>query len=256
MVNAWMAATCLLALALGGILLYTHTQQFRPQTPLTASLLPDPRLTPGATTASDIGNLCSARHDQVVRSVPSALEEAVLREYRLPPARAENFEIDFLVSPGLGGAEDIRNLWPQPRYNTLWNSFVKDQLEDYLHQSVCEGRVSLEKAQRDIAGDWISAYQKYFHTKEPLTTVSAPPIGIGNPIFYWPLKTPAGTEAAPAGTAKSLALRGPYANQTNADPLGGYSSWVASSRESIFAWNSGMTRSPDSGTCFREINPI
>ncbi len=104
--------------------------------------------------------------------MPIALQETVLREYGLPPSREQSFEIDFLISPGLGGAENIRNLWPEPRYHTVWNSFVKDQLEDYLHQSVREGRVNLRSAQQDIARNWIAAYQKYFHTTEPLAMVS------------------------------------------------------------------------------------
>jgi hypothetical protein len=169
--RAWAAAACLLVLVIGSILLYRHAGGPNPATTSNASCLPDSRLTPGATTAADINDLCSTRHDEVVRSVPNALQEAVLREYGLPPSRAQNFEIDFLISPGLGGAETIRNLWPEPRYHTVWNSFVKDQLEDYLHQSVCQGSVSLKSAQQDIAGDWISAYQKYFHTTKPLATV-------------------------------------------------------------------------------------
>jgi len=170
--RAWAAAACLLVFIVGLILLRFRTRGFKPETHPSASSLPNPRLTPGATTTVDISYLCSKPHDEVVRSVPIALEEAVLREYGLPPSRERNFEIDFLISPGLGGAENIRNLWPQPRSGTLWNSLAKDQLEDYLHQSVCAGRVSLQTAQRDIAVDWVSAYQKYFHTKRPLAAVS------------------------------------------------------------------------------------
>jgi hypothetical protein len=45
---------------------------------------------------------------------------------------------------------------------------VKDQLEDYLHESVCRGTISLANAQKDVANDWISAYKKYFHTEQPV----------------------------------------------------------------------------------------
>jgi hypothetical protein len=45
-------------------------------------------------------------------------------------------------------------------------------LEEYLHESVCAGKVNLESAQADESRDWISAYQKYFHTQEPLATYS------------------------------------------------------------------------------------
>jgi len=33
---------------------------------------------------------------------------------------------------------------------------------------VCDGRLDLEEAQRQIAGNWIDAYKKYFHTNQPL----------------------------------------------------------------------------------------
>ena|SRR5271167_4277602 len=107
-------------------------------------------------------------HDDVVRPVPRVLQETVFQEYGMQKPPAANYEIDFLISPGLGGAEDLRNLWPEPRYNTVWNSFVKDQLEEYLHQSVCGGKLSLATVQQDIATNWISAYKEYFHTAEPL----------------------------------------------------------------------------------------
>jgi hypothetical protein len=132
--------------------------------------LPNPHLTPGATTAAAISDICLMNHDDVVRPVQSTLQQAVLQEYGMRGATASNYEIDFLISPGLGGAEDLRNLWPEPRYNTVWNSLVKDQLEDYLHQSVCGGRIGLAAAQQEIAANWIFAYKKYFHSEKPLTT--------------------------------------------------------------------------------------
>lgn len=133
-----------------------------------AMLLPDQSLTPGATRPVSIGEICSLAHDQVVRPVSEVLQEKVFQEYGLRDVRVENYEVDYLISPGLGGADDIRNLWPEPRYNTTWNSFVKDQLEDYLHESVCRGKISLPEAQKDVANDWISAYKKYFRTEAPV----------------------------------------------------------------------------------------
>jgi hypothetical protein len=68
----------------------------------------------------------------------------------------------------LGGADDIRNLWPEPYRSTAWNARVKDTLEERLHEMVCAGQLDLPTAQRDIATDWIAAYKKYFHTDRPL----------------------------------------------------------------------------------------
>jgi hypothetical protein len=33
---------------------------------------------------------------------------------------------------------------------------------------VCDGSLDLTEAQREIAGNWIAAYKKYFHTDQPL----------------------------------------------------------------------------------------
>lgn len=45
---------------------------------------------------------------------------------------------------------------------------MKDDLEDHLRDLVCEGQLDLATAQREIAGNWIEAYKKYFHTEIPL----------------------------------------------------------------------------------------
>jgi hypothetical protein len=77
-------------------------------------------------------------------------------------ASANAYEIDYLVTPQLGGATNIRNLWPQPSLNTVWNARVKDALEDRLHNMVCSGQLDLATAQRDLSRNWVAAYKKYF----------------------------------------------------------------------------------------------
>jgi len=76
--------------------------------------------------------------------------------------------VDYLITPALGGADDIHNLWPQSYSSTVWNARVKDSLEDRLREMVCEGRLDLATAQHDLSADWISAYKKYFHTDRPV----------------------------------------------------------------------------------------
>ena len=46
---------------------------------------------------------------------------------------------------------------------------MKDDLEDRLHEMVCNGRLDLTEAQREIASNWIAAYKKYFHTDKPVS---------------------------------------------------------------------------------------
>ncbi len=82
-------------------------------------------------------------------------------------AQSKNYELDYLISPQLGGTNDIRNLWPEPASRTGWNMGAKDELEDRLHQLVCQGNISLATAQHELATDWISAYKRYFHTDKP-----------------------------------------------------------------------------------------
>lgn len=130
-------------------------------------LLPDPGITPGATHEVALADLCSTDSDEVVRNVPSYLQQKIFQEYGIRGVPANEFEVDYLITPGLGGSDDVRNLWPEPHSNTVWNSYVKDQLEDRLHHMVCERKISLNEAQREIAGNWIEAYKKYFHTQEP-----------------------------------------------------------------------------------------
>lgn len=129
--------------------------------------LPNNSLTPGVTRPVSIGDICSVDHEQVIRPVSSSLQRAVLQKYGLRNARIEDYEIDYLITPGLGGADDINNLWPEPYSSTAWNARVKDTLEERLHQMVCAGKIDLPTAQHDIAANWISAYRKYFQTDKP-----------------------------------------------------------------------------------------
>jgi hypothetical protein len=132
-------------------------------------LEPDRKLTPGATRVVAIGEVCSMAHEEVVREVAAPLRQTVLREYGVGEGQTKDYEIDYLITPGLGGADDIHNLWPEPRKAGTWNARVKDDLEERLHEMVCSGSVDLPTAQREIATDWIAAYKKYFHTEKPLS---------------------------------------------------------------------------------------
>jgi hypothetical protein len=171
-----------LVVALGGGAVYRQ-YQYRQRTKYESAaagsalsgfrgLLPDPNLTPGATRPIAMSDICLAQHDQVVLSVSNPVRQRVFQEYGMRDASANSYEVDYLITPGLGGSDDIRNLWPEPHDATEWNSYVKDQLEDRLHQLVCSRKITLEEAQREIAMNWISAYKKYFQTDKPLLNYS------------------------------------------------------------------------------------
>jgi hypothetical protein len=168
------AAMCVAALTatLVGALMLQHSIQRGGKAsvdPFEGGALPKRSLTPGATRSVTIGDVCSMAHEAVVREVSTSMRQKVFQEYGIMNARAGEYEIDYLIAPGLGGAEDIHNLWPQPNTSRTWNAYVKDALEERLHQLVCSGDLDLPTAQRDISTDWIAAYKKYFHTDRPLS---------------------------------------------------------------------------------------
>jgi hypothetical protein len=45
------------------------------------------------------------------------------------PMERRRCEIDHLVPRSIGGADDVRNLWPEPYYNGTWTATIKDKLE-------------------------------------------------------------------------------------------------------------------------------
>lgn len=129
--------------------------------------VPSRRLTPGAARTVDRVALCNSAlpNNQVV---PADLRERVFQAYGITRRDPAKYEVDYLITPALGGADDIRNLWPQPYMSTVWNARVKDELEDRLRDLVCGGQLDLAEAQRDISTDWIAAYKKYFQTDQPV----------------------------------------------------------------------------------------
>ncbi|MFN7918560.1 MAG: hypothetical protein U0Q16_00595 [Bryobacteraceae bacterium] len=129
-----------------------------------AGSLPDVRFTPGAVRPISRDELCRANAADD-RAIPGDLAARVFRQYGIEP-RPKAYEVDYLISPSLGGADDIRNLWPQP-YDGVWTARVKDALEDHLRGEVCAGRLDLPSVQREIAGDWIASYRRRFAASRP-----------------------------------------------------------------------------------------
>ena len=150
------------ALVTLAVVMYFNVQQV-------AASTPDAHLTPGATRTANREDICSATAAKGFYPIPATLAYRVFEKYRIRKPGQRSYEVDYLITPALGGADDIRNLWPQPYASGEWNAHVKDALEDYLHDQVCSGKLDLETAQRDISTDWIAAYRKYFKTDRPLS---------------------------------------------------------------------------------------
>jgi hypothetical protein len=128
---------------------------------------PIAQFTPGAVVAITPDQVCSEAAE-ISTAVPAELKTRVLQLYGIANGQENAYEVDYLITPELGGATDIRNLWPQPYGHTVWNARVKDQLETRLQQLVCHGNLDLTTAQRDLSTDWIAAYRKYFHADMPV----------------------------------------------------------------------------------------
>jgi hypothetical protein len=129
--------------------------------------LPIGHFTPGATLHVTVADVCAGgfptRH-----VVSTAVRQQVLQQYQMERVEPSEYEFDFLITPQLGGVADARNLWPERYDSGVWNARVKDDLEALLPRMVCDGALELQVAQREIAGDWIAAYKKYFKTDRPV----------------------------------------------------------------------------------------
>jgi hypothetical protein len=126
-------------------------------------------VTPGAVQPIDVAELCAGRVP-VREAVTPEIRQAILHDYQMETVRPDEYELDYLITPELGGSSDRRNLWPERYASRVWNARVKDDLERLLPSLVCQGTLDLATAQQDIATDWIAAYQKYFHTDRPVQT--------------------------------------------------------------------------------------
>jgi hypothetical protein len=167
---SWVTASALLAAALIGLEFVSSRSG---PTPLGrhATVRPIAYLTPGATRPVAVADLCATRRT-APRALPARVRQAVIRDYSMERVPAHDYELDYLITPELGGSDDRRNLWPERYSSDSWNARVKDELEELLPKLVCAGTLPLEIAQRDMATDWIAAYKKYFNTDRPLHAYS------------------------------------------------------------------------------------
>lgn len=114
--------------------------------------VPDDTLTPGWIV---VGCTYPVTAD---RAVDDALRRRVRDEYHyIGPTDLASVEIDHRVPHALCGADDIRNLWPEPADGVTQSGFThnrKDDLERVIAGNVRFGKMSLQAAQQVFLGDW------------------------------------------------------------------------------------------------------
>jgi hypothetical protein len=175
----WLYGCAALVIAACGAFTYGRLQSAAPAILAEASvvfLLPRADLTPGMTGPVTVDDICGAGRYGRTRPAPASLHAAVFGSYGADYERAAEYELDYLITPELGGLQDARNLWPQPYSHTPWNAYVKDELEQLFHRKVCDGEMELTTAQHEIASDWISAYKRYFEADAPLRDYARSPL--------------------------------------------------------------------------------
>lgn len=127
---------------------------------ISAGALTDPACTPGDIfTNATVQQICTPGYSSSVRNVPQSEKDQAFAEYGVTTHTALTYEVDHLVPLELGGSNTIANLWPEsaePRPGF----HEKDQVENYLHDQMCAGKIDLTTAQIEIATNWLAVYQQ------------------------------------------------------------------------------------------------
>ncbi len=123
----------------------------------TTNGLPDPVCTPGAVRTTDLNSICHGGSTKQFRppvSYTEPLKKQGIVEYGYTDTNLADYEEDHLISLELGGdGFDPKNLWPEPHLGAF-NSFQKDQVENWLHKQICSGAIPVVEAQHGIATNW------------------------------------------------------------------------------------------------------
>lgn len=136
------------------------TRSTAPNIDSSVAVMPNAALTPGEVLSTNVNEICVSGYARRVRNVSTATKNQVYAEYGIASHAPDQYEVDHLIPLGIGGSNDIKNLWPQPT-DPRPGRLEKDALEDELHQRICDRSIDVRTAQHDVATDWIAAYRKY-----------------------------------------------------------------------------------------------
>ena len=119
------------------------------------AIAPDQSLTPGAIATHDKALICDRDAQGRTYSETHRVwrdQRDTMRKYNISPAKRQNYTDDDRVPVCLGGDNaSPKNHWAEP-----WRDAErKDRIEDLMCRDVCDGRISLDAAQRYfLSGEW------------------------------------------------------------------------------------------------------
>lgn len=132
--------------------------------------LPNPTLTPGVTnpsvTQANIkSTICVSGWTATIRptsSYTTSLKKQQIIKYKYFDTKTASYEEDHLISLELGGSPtDPNNLWPE----AYPAAHLKDATENLLKEEVCNGTITLAKAQQEISQNWYAVYTSQIQNK-------------------------------------------------------------------------------------------
>ena len=98
------------------------------------------------------------------------------------------YEVDHFIPLEIGGSNDIKNLWLEPASPTP-GFHQKDQFENFEHDQVCKGSISVAEAQSRMTSDWYFYWQQ--EVGEVIATTSALVQFVSAPVQPAPAATAA-----------------------------------------------------------------
>jgi len=114
---------------------------------LLALSLPNPRLTPGLARSLGKQQICTTKWGLDHRFVTQKMKKQICLAYGIKSGcPGPEWALDHLIPRELGGADDIKNIWPQH----IVEARQKDKIENELHREFCAGSITLEQAQQRV----------------------------------------------------------------------------------------------------------
>ncbi len=139
---------------------------------------PDPTCTPGQVFYIDKVLVCTSGYSQNVRDVTESMKNQVYSAYGITSQAPGQYEMDHFIPLELGGTNDPTNLFPEAA-DPRPGFHEKDKVENYLHDQVCTGVISLQQAQDMIKQYWVKVYNSMVGAEVPAIqpTIDLPPAG-------------------------------------------------------------------------------